>query len=354
MTHLFCAAKIFQQADHFTKYQDAIENILTRDLVWDRSPPDPEQMARSRKLLDLAFFSHLAMGIDDQSGSSEQDARRRDGEAILAFFNGNWLQRAIVHHCQGCCQNATDAAELLFAVAIALNIWLSSDVRLPSVDDWRSCGESSGRISLGMMAHDILGHSFNYGCLSWAQIGDLDLEQEHEGEENDIDHVRRKIQKKCWRSQCVLKDSKQRRRMLLLTWHGAPLEALILTLQTLDGNKRALLDLQIAGDSFNPFLRRRRAIASLLRGGRCGGLEPLYTDLLSSEHAQLDAEVRLLGQDFSAQVKWRFQGLHEFPYSFCHMEHPRVSKADKLETLNAFFNRKKCCLERDFALKIFL
>ena len=159
---------------------------------------------------------------------------------FLSVWNGDWTNTLPIHHCQGCCQNATDAAELLFAAAVALNIWLSSDVRLPSVDDWGSCGESSGRISLGMMAHDILGQYFNYGCLSWAQIGDLDLEQEHEGEENDIDHVRRKIQKKCWRSQCVLKDSKQRRRMLSLSWLGAPLEALILTLQTLDWKKNGL------------------------------------------------------------------------------------------------------------------
>ena len=177
------------------------------------------------------------------------------------------------------------------------------------------------------------------GC-TWSQIGQLDLQQEHEGEEDDVDHMRRKIQKKCWRSKCVLEDPQQRRRILLLTWLAAPLEELMSTLQVLDGNKRALLDLQIAGDSLNPFLRCRRAIASLLRGGRRGGLEPLYTDLAKSEHPQLDAEIRLLGQDLSAQVQWRFLALHEYPYSFCHMLHPRVSQTDREDKLAEFFKRK--------------
>ena len=83
-----------------------MEQILDRDLVIVQEPCSQLHAFCNRKLLDLAFFSHIAMGIDeqpDQTGSAARDARRRDGEAILAFFNGNWLLDALVHHCQGCC-----------------------------------------------------------------------------------------------------------------------------------------------------------------------------------------------------------------------------------------------------------
>ena len=89
LTHVFCAAKIFQHADHVKKFRDAVEQILDRDLVIVQEPCSQLHASCNRKLPDLAFCSHIAMGIDeqpDQAGSAARDARRRDGEAILVLF----------------------------------------------------------------------------------------------------------------------------------------------------------------------------------------------------------------------------------------------------------------------------
>ena len=71
----------------------------------------------------------------------------------------------------------------------------------------------------------------------------MDLDQGDGDEGDDIFHLQRKIHHKCYRARIVLQDAAQRRRILLLNWAGAPLEALMSALQVLDSNKRALLDL---------------------------------------------------------------------------------------------------------------
>ena len=54
LTHVFCAAKIFQHADHVKKFRDAVEQILDRDLVIVQGPCSQLHASCNRKLLDLA------------------------------------------------------------------------------------------------------------------------------------------------------------------------------------------------------------------------------------------------------------------------------------------------------------
>ena len=155
----------------------------------------------------------------------------------------------------------------MFSSAIKINLLMPSDVRLPSADDWGSCGQHAALCSLGILCHNILGYCFEVGCPSWSELGSIEIEGQDE-----VAEIRRKIQKKAYRSNCVLTDNAQRRKILLLTWIGAPLESLISELQYLDANGRGLLDIQWPNDPLNPFRRCRRRIASLLRSGRDGDL----------------------------------------------------------------------------------
>ena len=112
------------------------------------------------------------------------------------------------------------------------------------------------------------------------------------------------------------------------------------------------MDIQWANDPLNPFYCCRRRLGCLLSSGRDGDLGPLYTWLPPAECAKLDAEVRELGQDFSAQVFWRFGPLREFPYSFGLQVHPKASDHEKGEHLHEFFRHKECCFEENFALRV--
>ena len=106
---------------------------MSRDLVLDAGEPDSAHVRRSRSVLELAFFSHLAIGIDDEPGSAAQAGRRSDGEAILGFFNGDWRSWPHVHHCRGCCSSREAAVKKGVKTYMLL---LRRRVPIPALNRW--------------------------------------------------------------------------------------------------------------------------------------------------------------------------------------------------------------------------
>ena len=147
---------------------------------------------------------------------------------FLECWNVDWESRTPIHHCRGCCGNIEDSRERLFSAAMGCDLLMSSEVRLPSADDWGSCGQAAAHCSLAMLVHNVLGYCFEVGFPSWSE-----LEQAEVDADDEVGEQRRKIQKKAYRSTCVLRDNAQRRNKMLLTWIGASLESLISELQHL-------------------------------------------------------------------------------------------------------------------------
>ena len=87
----------------------------------------------------------------------------------------------------------------------------------------------------------------------------------------------------------------------MLCWFGAPVEALILILQSLDEAGKGLYD-AVTNGPLNPILRCQRRLTQLLKEGVNGDLGPLFYGLSDAEKRALLLEVRTLGTDFGAQA----------------------------------------------------
>jgi len=235
----------------------------------------------------------------------------------------------------------------MFSSAIGVDLLLSSDSYLPSLDDWGTAQDACGRISVGIMAHNALPASFSLAFPDWkAMSAENDLP-----EDTNIDALRHKIQKKCWRSRCVFMDDYKRRRILLLSWTGAAVEELISTAQYLDSQRRSLLDI-ITESSENPFHMVRVRLASLMRRGDQGPLEPLFAYIEEWQLPVLEREVQEICLDYDAQSYWRFLKYRELPYTFGTIIHPGVRDAHKHRFLDKFYAAKTCCLSSMFERKV--
>ena len=122
-----------QHAEHLTKFKNAIQELLTRDLVIVSQPPDATCLQRSMELLELAFYTHIAIG--GEGDEAELDARRRDGDTLLIFFNGDWHSWPPVHHCQGpsCCSSREAAVKKGVQAYMLL---LRRRVPIPALNRW--------------------------------------------------------------------------------------------------------------------------------------------------------------------------------------------------------------------------
>ena len=278
----------------------------------------------------------------------EHDDFREGAEDFLRCWNGCWTSPVPIHHATGD-WTKEDAQEMLFASACKLDLFQSSDCHLPSADDWGTCGESCGRTTLGMLCHNVYGQVFPLGCPSWDDIGAMDF---NDDDVDDARDIRVKLQKKSWRSRCVLADAQQRRRIMLLCWFGAPIQDLMSELQWLDDGGKGLLDVQIAGSALNPFRKTRRRLCDLLSRGRTGPLQPLFDDVPLEEHPAFAAQARAMGLQFSAETEWRFALYFEYPYAFPYLVHPNATEAEKEVRMKQFWARKTCCHDREFSLKV--
>ena len=324
------------------KLQVALKKWL-RSLVYLRGKTTPETLARNRLIMQRTM-RRRGCGI---TGSLELDDLGSDAELFLKVWNGSWLGTLPVHHCSGCCDNAEHAQERLFSSAIALDLLQSNEAHMPSMDDWGSSGEAAAATGLGLMVHDVLKQVFDIGLPTWQELGEGGVAED---EDDEIEH-RRKVQKKAWRSRCVLRSEDKRLKILLLCWMASPIEQLMSQLQFLDGTRNAILD-RVQGGSQNPFLQCRRQLAEIISRGRTGVLKPLYDAWPEERWTYMDGAIREMGLQFSSQVAWRFLALFEFPFLFTHLLRRGMSDQEKLDVLEKFFDREECCHDEWFGLRI--
>ena len=245
--------------------QMALWRFLKKVQVVPGSPP--EKFARRNRAIMMAVWP-----LDDD-GKLPVEA-----EQFLAIFNGDWTLPVPVHYCDGCCTTLSETVDRLFGAVVHLDVLQSSGIRAPSLDDWGSAQSASARTTVGLLVHNLLGICFERGCLSWDELEHVDMEQDNE-DLDDLAAHRLKVQKKVYRSQCVLKNDEQRLRIVLLSLLGQSLQILMMWLQKLDlettPEKRGLLRIQLENDQ-NPFIKCRRKITAMIRNSREDALGALY------------------------------------------------------------------------------
>ena len=202
----------------FSSSQTAIQNRhqvtlrkRLKQVVVIHGPPFEHNVQRNATIM-RATYSRYIGGTVGEAETPDSDM----SEPALNFlqaWNGSWDHPIPIHHCSGCCDSIEATREWMFSSAIKINLLMPSDVRLPSADDWGSCGQHAALCSLGILCHNILGYCFEVGCPSWSELGSIEIEGQDE-----VAEIRRKIQKKAYRSNCVLTDNAQRRKKMLL--HG--------------------------------------------------------------------------------------------------------------------------------------
>lgn len=167
------------------------------------------------------------------------------------------------------------------------------------------------------------------------------------GREDDdrITEYRMKLQKKAWRSKCFLSSPARTRHAILIVWIGAAIAWLTSHLQVLDSATNGLLD-AIVANSANPFVRAEAEISLIVRTGFVGGtLAPLRAFFIDLDAAII--QVRQIGLNFIAQVRWRFLEYGTFSRKLGLLCHHGVPESEvKAELDDLFYKCLPCCRDR--------
>ena len=193
---------------------------------------------------DPGVVSHL------QRHSLEDSAVCR----FLRFWNGLWESRVITHYCDGCCDGPETTWHNLYSSANEIDLLQSKESELPCLDDWGTCGIASGKSALGILCHEVICQVAVDAIPSWRGAV---------GGDDPIDQLRMKIQKKAWRTKCVLQSPSHKLRIVVSSWLGAPVERLQSHLIYLDEAGKGLLD-TVFLDELNPFHQFQQQLASIL------------------------------------------------------------------------------------------
>ncbi len=95
------------------------------------------------------------------------DEKKLAASDFLGFWNGDWSRPTVTHICNGCCSGPEEAKANLFSSAVAVDLLLSRECDVPSLDDWGTCGAALGRESLGILCHDVLYQCFSVALPDW-------------------------------------------------------------------------------------------------------------------------------------------------------------------------------------------
>jgi hypothetical protein len=135
-------------------------------------------------------------------------------------------------------------------------------------------GERAGMLqgvqALGILAHDVLFRVMDDASPSWGKR--LPPNDARRASDSST-FQRQRIQKKAWRSKCVLKDPKKRNDILLYSLVGEAVEQFIQEVQYQDERPGALYDLFLT-DEFNPVFKCRRSLCEIASAG-CHPAPPL-------------------------------------------------------------------------------
>ena len=284
-------------------------------------------------------------------------------QKLLRFFNGDWTSPCIEHWCNGCCSSDEDCRANMEAAAVEVDI-LCSREKEPSVDDWGSCGVTVGKVSCGMLCHNLLPQSYRIGLPSWASMhaeNDVPSASSDDPSRDACDAFRKRIQKKSWRAKLCLEEDVRRNKILALCWCAWPVERLRSELEWLDGAGKGLLDAVGHDAKANPFLKAAKSISSLLRdlpGGDADQLlcatsccSTLFALSPDHTHAALRDQLLTCCLSLGSQLSWRFQEYRNYPHSWARGLHPGADAQSWQRHVRIICSKNRCCLQKDMRRK---
>ena len=333
---------------HALALQGSLRAVMKQALRRHRAPPPPEFQARNLACVRCTLARRMNWV---QSDEMQPDVSLEAGplERFLHFFNGDWLLPTIEHWCVGpsCCVDDDACVENMCCAASGADLLVAHE-KEPSVDDWGSQGISIGKISCGLLCHDILGRVFAHALPSWASMAPPDNDRATDGAQL----YRQRIQKKSWRASKALTETPRRHKMLMLCFVAWPVERLQAELTWLDSNGKGLLDV-VFEVACNPFCKAKTSLSKMLHEAPGGRMKVLLDLVDPSQHAVMMRDLRVMCLDLGAQVKWRFREFETWPWSWGVLFHPAASVSQKADNVSAFFNAKPCCRLQGCCDKVF-
>lgn len=120
-------------------------------------------------------------------------------------WNGDYSVKCVQHYCQGCCPNGReDSVNALFSTAVEADILLAME-KQPSMDEWGSCGSAAGKLSAGILIHNLTRRVFDRALPSWSSM--QPDEKKNAVRRDSVNEMRQKIQKKSFRTKRILADT---------------------------------------------------------------------------------------------------------------------------------------------------
>ena len=208
---------------HQSRLQSSLWQWL-ESIIYSRGVPPPSWTKRNR-LIATRTFSRREECVRSSTEDPDSTALSPVVETFIKFWNFDWTLQTPGHICEGCCKDANEARDNMYSSALGVDLLMGRDSLKPSMDDWGSAQEGAGMCTAGIMVHNVLQQLFQAVFVRWGQmLPDADAP-------GDINHLRAMVQKKCWRSKCVLNDNPKRQRIMFLAFIGPPVEEMMSTLQ---------------------------------------------------------------------------------------------------------------------------
>ena len=288
---------------------------------------------------------------------------------LLQWWNGDWSLPHFQHYrCGGdAAMSEAEVAENMYAAAVDAGV-LCGNLKEPSLDDWGSAEAASGNLAGGILMHRVLPRTFKLALPSWSSMipaADADEDSTRSG----ADAMRKRIQKKSWRAQCVFEQPERFCKLLALCWVTTPIERARSEVIAFDNMGKTLMDRflfrnnkiitcllpppakQITktkdsafNDNMNPFFKCARGLATFLKDGTNGAMASLFELVSPNLHDRLRRECQRIELELASQADWRFKEYSNFPHRWVQNIHAAASDLDRERNYDLFFNiMRDCC-----------
>ena len=228
------------------------------EVIVHRGPP-PEALVQRNKQIVAHTLARRASFVAGDPALDVSHVERADLTApvkkFLEWWNGDYGQPQVEHWLDVRTSPVPTKDEIkdsMFAAAVELDV-LMARVREPSADDWFTCGECSGKVSGGILVHEILPRTYAKAFPTWQS---MQCVNDHRVPTDATDRKRLKMQKKAWRGKVVFESQQRKTRVNLLCWAAAPVERLQAELTFLDQAGHGLTCI-VFQDDMNPFAKCR-------------------------------------------------------------------------------------------------
>ena len=318
--HVTCS-----NSHHQNSLQKELRDFIDEDFQFRIGAPSPHCIAVNRSILGQTLFRrqvYVKGGACKSDVVLQESALARD---VLEFFNCSWDTSTLTHCCPGCCSGVEDARSKCFSLLLRMDVLMADDTRAPCMDNWDTLGKGLGKASLSVLVHNVLPQVLARALPSWQAC----LPGGHRALQGSAEAAARSfgLQKKAWRSKCVLENKQRCLDILLLNSYGLHIEHLLMTLDWMDERGDGYMDLVLHDTC--PFSKCLRAISKLLQCDATGPNELSHVYRHFGHSSLTPAEIRrrsfVVGNEFGAQLSYRSRPVKSAPYSLLGMVHPEAA-----------------------------